>query len=226
VKAAREMGRSLVQYDALRAVRALGIETARTAFAHSVEDVRSLAAGMTPPVVLKIECRQLMHKSDAGGVKMGLKTPQEALQAAIAMEDGVRQAVPGAVIDGFVLQETAPSGVELFVGAGRDASFGPFVTVGLGGIFVEVLRDVATRLAPFDRETAAEMLRSLKGYSLLDGARGRPKCDIDAVCDALTRISALAAFEPSVRSMDINPLIVYPKGLGLLVLDARMVIGN
>ncbi|MBI5526609.1 MAG: acetate--CoA ligase family protein [Deltaproteobacteria bacterium] len=215
-------GETLVSYDALGAIRAEGIEVVPTFLAHDIEEVRTLSTGMPVPLVLKVQASGVSHKSDAGGVALGVSGPQDAVAKAIAMKDRVENIVPGAKVHGFILQETAPGGVEMFIGAGRDRSFGPFVTAGLGGVFVEIYRDVATLPAPVDGRAALGMLQSLGGFPVLDGFRGRPRCDLDALCDAIVKVSRLIASDERISGIDVNPIVVYPKGLGVLAVDARM----
>jgi acetyltransferase len=215
-------GDSLISYDALAALRAEGIGVVPTFLAHDIEEVRTLSTGIPPPLVLKVQSPGVSHKSDAGGVALGVSGPQDAVAKAIAMKERVENAVPGAKVKGFILQETAPQGVEMFIGGGRDRSFGPFVTTGLGGLFVEIYRDVATLPAPVGRESALEMLRSLSGFPVLNGFRGRPRCDLNALCEAISRISRLLASDDRITGLDVNPLVVYPAGLGVLAVDARM----
>ncbi|MFA6033325.1 MAG: acetate--CoA ligase family protein, partial [Myxococcota bacterium] len=223
VEACIGMGSRNISYDAMRILREAGIETVPTFFAGDVEQVRNIASAMNPPVVLKVQSEEILHKSDVGGVIMGIKSPQEALARALDMQSRLEEQ-SGLKVSGFVLQETAPDGVEVFLGAGRDPSFGPFVTVGLGGVFVEVMKDVAVSLAPVSMPEAISMIGSLAGYSLLAGCRGRPGTDIEALASAVVRVSQLISSVPQIESMDINPVIVYPKGLGAVAVDARMVL--
>jgi acetyltransferase len=222
ISACRGRGEKMISYDALRVLKSAGIDAVATYLAHDADEVRSVAASIPTPLVMKIASPDVAHKSDAGGVATGITGPQEAVSQALEMGDRVAARVPGARIDGFILQETAPEGVEVFIGAGRDPSFGPFVTVGLGGVFVEVLRDTATGLAPLDAAGALKLIESLKGAPLLKGARGRPPCDLDALCSAIVKVSNLIACVPEISGIDINPAVAYPRGLGLLAVDARM----
>jgi acetyltransferase len=225
VAACRARGETLVSYDALVALKAAGVETVPTYLAHDVQQVRTYASGMAFPVVLKVVAAGVAHKSDVGGVAMGIGGALDAAAKAIDMRERVELAVPGAKVEGFMLQETAPAGVEMFIGAGRDPSFGPYVTAGLGGVLVELFRDVAMRPAPLDRETALDMLRTLKGWKLLTGYRGRPACDVKALCEAIVKVGTLIAGEPHILEIDVNPIVVYPEGLGAIAIDARMRLG-
>jgi acyl-CoA synthetase (NDP forming) len=166
----------------------------------------------------------LLHKSDAGGVRVNLRT---AAEAATAIRDMMREpAIAAARIDGFLVEEMAPAGQEVVIGGLRDADFGPLVMVGLGGIFVEVLADVAFRICPITRLDAEEMLAELKGAALLDGARGRKPISKTAIIDALLKIGGEAGLlmrhAGDIKEADINPLIVSEKGA--VAVDARFIL--
>lgn len=225
IAACRERGETLVSYEALAALKAAGVETVPTYLAHDLQEVRTYASGMAFPIVLKAVAPGIAHKSDVGGVVLGITGALDAAARAIEMRERVELTVPGSKVEAFMLQETAPAGVEMFIGAGRDPSFGPFVTVGLGGVLVELFRDVAMRPAPLDAVAATDLLKSLKAWRLLTGFRGRPPCDVKALAEAIVKVGNLIAAESSLREIDINPIVVYPEGLGALAVDARMVLG-
>jgi acetyltransferase len=132
--------------------------------------------------------------------------------------------LPNAVIDGFLVERMAPAGQEVIIGMKRDPSFGPLMMFGLGGIFVELFRDVSFRVAPLTRHDALEMVRETKAFTLLNGFRGSPKYDLEAVLDHLIRLSHLAADFQSIQEIEINPLQVLPEGQGALALDCRMIL--
>lgn len=182
-------------------------------------------AALKPPFVVKVMSPDILHKSDVGGVKIGLAD-------AAAVADAIRtmQAVPAiakARVEGFLVEEMAPRGVEVVIGGMRDADFGPMVMVGLGGIFVEVLKDVAFRICPITRVDAAEMLDELKGAKILDGARGGIKASREAIVDTLLKIGGenglLLQHAATIREADINPLIVSERGA--VAADARFILG-
>jgi acyl-CoA synthetase (NDP forming) len=170
------------------------------------------------PLVLKAIAPSLVHKSDAGGVRLGLESVAAVAQAAATM----RAEIPG--LAGYLLQEQVAPGVELIVGCRRDETFGPVVLVGLGGVWVEVLQDVALRLAPVGVADARAMLDELRGAAVLHGLRGRPPVDRDALADIIVRVSRLAREQPEVRELDLNPVIAGPDGV--LAVDARVVWGD
>jgi acyl-CoA synthetase (NDP forming) len=182
--------------------------------AHTREDVLAAAAEVGYPVVLK--ALGLLHKSDAGGVRVGL-ADADALAAAWSEMDG-RLSAPE-----YSVEAMAPlaDGIELIVGARRDPRFGPVALVGLGGIYAELLGDVGVALAPLDRDEAVRLLESLQGAALLKGARGRAAVDIAAAADAAVALSRLAAARPDIAEIEVNPLLVTPEGA--LALDARII---
>jgi len=176
------------------------------------------------PVAMKIAAASIAHKSDIGGVALGVDGA-EHVRATFArlMATGARHAAGGAV-EGVLVSPMVAGAVETIVGVYRDPVFGPVVMFGLGGVFVEVMKDVAFRLAPFDEAEAAAMIRDTRGFALLDGARGRPKADVRALAKALAAVSRFAAAAgDSLDSLDINPLAVLPEGQGVLALDALIV---
>jgi acyl-CoA synthetase (NDP forming) len=192
-----------------------------------VRDAGAAAAvfkDLKPPLVLKVMSPDLLHKSDAGGVVVGLRSAEEAGEAVRAMMK--RPAIESARIDGFLLEEMVPGGVEVVVGGLRDAQFGPLVMVGLGGVFVEVLADVAFRICPVTRLDAEEMLDELKGAALLRGARGRKPVSREAIVDVLLKVGGdrglLMTHGEDIVEADINPLIVSEHGA--VAVDARIVL--
>ena len=175
------------------------------------------------PVALKVQSPDLAHKTDVGGVRLDVRTAAAVRTAFVEIVDGTRAAVAGARFDGVLVQRMAPAGVEVFLGARREPLVGALVLVGLGGMYVEVLADVALRLAPVSLAEAHAMLAELRGRALLNGARGRPRADMEALAATLVRMSELAAaLPPGVASIEINPLLVLPAGQGVLMLDAAI----
>jgi len=175
-------------------------------------------------VVLKIESPDIAHKTEAGGIRIGLSRPDEIAQAYEHILACVYRHAPQARINGVLVQEMAPAGVELILGITQDLTFGPVVSVGLGGMHVEVLRDVSHRLAPITPDDAIAMLRELRGFSVLVGVRGMLRRDITAVVDLLVRLSWVAHdLSDQIAELDINPLLVLEEGAGARVLDALVV---
>jgi acetyltransferase len=176
-------------------------------------------------VVLKIASPDILHKTDVGGVKVGLRSASDVRDAFDLIVYRANRYVPDAHILGCLVQQmVSTDGIEVLVGMSRDPQFGPLVTFGLGGILVEALKDVTFRVAPFGREDAEEMLDEIRAYSLLRGVRGRPPADRDAMIDTLLRIGQLVTDFPEIVEMDINPLMVYEQGRGAIALDMRLVL--
>ena len=200
-----------------------GIPVTREALARSEEEAAALAKNIGYPVVLKIESADIAHKTEAGGVKIGI---QDEAALRLGYQEILRNAQshqPNAIIAGVVVQEMIRGGKEMIVGMSRDAQFGPVIVVGIGGIFVEVLQDVAMRVAPLTKGDALDMIGELKGYRLLQGMRGEPASDIDALAEALCRFSRLAMDAPDeIAEIDVNPLVVLEEGRGVVALDCLM----
>lgn len=175
------------------------------------------------PVVLKIVSRDISHKTEFGGVAIGLQTKKELSNALVKMKRNAKKAK--AEVDGFVLQKMASGGREIIIGAKRDRNFGPIALVGLGGIYAEILKDTAIRVIPFSRTMAHQMIKDLKGYPLLSGARSREKYDIHEIVKVIMRVSKLINDHPEISEIDINPFFVLPEGKGGYALDARIILG-
>jgi len=184
----------------------------------------SIAKQLGYPVVLKGASRDVLHKSDANAVIIQI-ADQDALQKAFdTVEKNIRSANASAVIDGMLIEKMAAPGKELIVGMKRDAAFGPLMMFGMGGIFVELFKDIAFRVAPLSNEDIESMIRSTKAFELLEGWRGDSAYDIKAVADVIGKLSQLAVDYPNVREIEINPLRVFPQGDGALALDCRMLL--
>jgi acetyltransferase len=196
----------------------------KNGLAPTAEDAVRIASEIGFPVVLKIASPDILHKTDVGGVKVGLNNANDVRDAFELIVYRARRYVPDADIWGCMVQEMVPTGLEVLIGMSRDPQFGPLVTFGLGGIYVEALRDVTFRVAPFGEYDAYEMLSEIRAHSLLNGVRGKPAADKPALVDALLRISKLVTDFPEIVELDINPLMVYEKGQGVLALDMRMIL--
>ncbi|OPZ72942.1 MAG: hypothetical protein BWY80_01030 [Firmicutes bacterium ADurb.Bin456] len=170
------------------------------------------------PVVLKVASPKILHKTDVGGVKIGIKNPEEVRQAFIEIMDSVNRYLPKVIIYGIEVQKMMPRGTELIVGMTRDVQFGPLVAFGLGGIYVNLFKDVAFRLADglADAGKIEEMLMETKAYTLLRGYRGESPRDLGAVVDVIRRTARLVKDFPEINEMDINPLFAYERGLSAL----------
>jgi acyl-CoA synthetase (NDP forming) len=202
----------------------LGIPAPADCLATTAEEAAGCFAALGgQPVALKVQSADLAHKTDVGGVRLGLRTAADVADAFGKIVTSVRAARPDASIDGMLVQAMAPAGVEAFVAARREPLLGPLVVVGLGGVDIEALADVAMRLAPVSLPEAHAMLSELRGSALLRGSRGRPPADVDALASAVVRVSQLAAGLPaSIANVELNPVLVLPAGQGLLMLDAAI----
>ena len=178
------------------------------------------------PVVMKITSPDILHKTDVGGVKVGLKNAAEVREAFDTMIARAKEAKPQADIWGCLIQQMLKGGKEIIVGMNRDPQFGPLVMFGLGGIYVEVLKDVAFRIAPFSRQEAHDMMKEIRSYKLLTGVRGQAASDIDGIADALLKLSQLVTDFPEILEMDINPLMVFDEGQGVMGIDMRLVLAS
>ena len=222
---ARRQGRAALDEPAGKKLLAsFGIPVPKSLVVRDATEAAAACAKLKPPLVLKVVSPDILHKSDAGGVKVGLGNAGEVAEAVRAMMK--RPAIESARIDGFVLEEMAPAGVEVVVGGLRDPQFGPLVMAGLGGVFVEVLADVAFRICPITRLDAEEMLDELKGVALLRGARGRKPVARDAIVDVLLKVGGegglLMTHGEDIAEADINPLIVSEHDA--VAVDARFVL--
>jgi acyl-CoA synthetase (NDP forming) len=218
-------GRSaLTEIESKRLLEAVGISTAMAEQARTADEAAAAAARTGLPAVLKVLSSEVTHKSEVGGVMLGLRSEQEVRDAFERIRRNLAERAPGARFDGVAVQAMAAPGVELIAGVVRDERFGPLVLVGLGGIFVEVMQDSAFRLAPVDAREARAMLDELRGQAVLYGARGSRPIDFDAVTELIVKISELAARRAEIKEMDLNPVVAYDQGLK--VLDARVLLGE
>jgi acyl-CoA synthetase (NDP forming) len=176
------------------------------------------------PVVMKIVSSEISHKTDMGGVQLNLGSDAHVRTTYKEMMAGIKKKAPKAKVEGVAIQPMVGRGRELILGAKQDPNFGPVVITGLGGIFVEVLKDSSMRICPFDHVEAHEMLTELKGYPILAGVRGRKPYDIKCVEDALLKLCRLISAFPEIKEIDINPFLVMEKGKGGFALDARIIL--
>lgn len=213
---------NLNEEEAKQVVSAYGFRIPRSILAASETEAVNAAEEIGYPVVLKISSPDILHKSDFGGVIIGVKDSGEVRRHFCGITQKARRLVPGAEIKGVLVQQMITGGKEVILGMSRDPQFGPLLMFGLGGIYVEVLKDVAFRIAPVCLHDAEEMIREIRSFLLLKGVRGEKPLDIDAIADGILRLSQLVMDFPTIMEMDINPLIVFPKGEGVIALDARL----
>ncbi len=214
----------LPEYAARSLLSAYGISFPKVVRVTRVDEAVRAADGIGYPVVLKVASPDISHKTDVGGVAVGIEDGEQLRGAWERMERSLKSAAPTARVEGFEVEAQIQGGKEVLVGVQRDPDFGPIVVFGMGGIYVEVLRDVTFRLAPVRPLSVQRMVESIKSFALLKGVRGEAPSDLDALEEAIERISQLATDLPQVVELDLNPLIVRPKGQGVVAVDARVVL--
>ncbi len=214
----------LTEMESKQLLVSLGIPTTEMELAASREEAVTLSKAIGYPCVLKVLSRDISHKSDAGGVKVGLKSEEEVAQAYDAIMASCVAAFPDAVIEGVTVQNMAKPGLEVIIGMATDPQFGPVLMFGLGGVWVEVLKDVSFKIAPLTRGDAAKAVREIRASKLLDGFRGSQPVDRAALEDILMRVSDFVSRTPKVREMDLNPIFAYPDGA--IAVDARVILGE
>jgi len=220
---ARSEGRTvLTEVESKEFLKPAGINIIDTKLATSREEAISISRQFGFPVVLKIASPDIVHKSDGGGVRLGLKTASQVSKAYDDIMQAIRQKYPQARLHGVAVQKMARPGVEVIVGMSKDAQFGPVLMFGLGGILVEVLKDVSFRIVPLSRRDAAEMIREIKGYPLLEGYRGQEAVDISYLEELLLKVSDFVEKNPEIRELDLNPIFAY--GDGAIAVDARVIL--
>src|SRR5690606_7159069 len=216
---------ALNEIQSLRVLSGAGIPIVATEVAHSKAQASALAEKIGRPLALKVLSPDILHKSDAGGVQLNINGAAEAAQAYETILSNASRHAPDARIEGVLLAPMVKGGAECIMGVHVDPVFGPVVMFGLGGIFVEVLKDVSFRLAPFDKAEAQSMIEETRALAVLKGARGQRPMDIDAIAQALSALSHLAhALRHRLASIDVNPFVVLPQGQGAVALDALVVL--
>lgn len=211
----------LTEFEAKKVLASYGIPVTREMLAGNADEAASHARAIGFPVVMKIVSPDIPHKSEAGGVRVGVSDETEARAAFAELVSNARAFDANARIDGVLVQTMVEDGVEVILGVTNDPLFGPAIMFGLGGIFAEVMKDVSFRITPVRRSEINDMIREIKAFPILDGARGRPKADVDALADAIERLAALATdLAAQVSDVDINPLFVLPAGRGVIAADA------
>lgn len=222
VKAIKEGRTVLTEVESKHLLKQAGIDVVETRLATSKEEAISISKKLGFPVVMKIASADIMHKSDMGGVRLGLENSQAVGQAYDDIITAAKEKHPKAKIMGVAVQKMARPGVEVIVGMSQDDQFGPVLMFGLGGIMVEVLKDVSFRLVPLTKRDAAEMVRELKGYPLLEGYRGREKVNMAYLENLLLKVSDFVEKNPEVKELDLNPIFAYSDGA--LAVDARVIL--
>jgi acetyl-CoA synthetase (ADP-forming) len=221
-QARREGRKALLETEAKAICMEYAIPVTTFKLAKSKREAAEFAGQIEFPVVLKIVSPDIIHKSDAGGVIVNLKSPIEVRNAYEKILDNAKKYNSAAKIVGVLVQEMAPQSTEVIVGAIKDPQFGQTLMFGLGGIFVELLKDVTFRVAPITQEDAHEMVTKVKAYPLLKGYRNTPPADIDAIINVLLNTSKLVMDHPEIKELDLNPIMAYAKGAKTV--DARIIL--
>ncbi|MCX6135562.1 MAG: acetate--CoA ligase family protein [Ignavibacteriales bacterium] len=214
----------LPEEESVTILEAYGLPTLPSGLAKSRQEAISIAGRIGFPVVMKVDSDDIVHKFDVKGVLLDIRTAEAAGEGYDSILQNVEKAKPGARIKGIYIQKMVSKGEEVILGVKRDPSFGAVIMFGLGGLFVEVFRDVSFRVAPVGPRSASEMIREIRAYSMLAGARGKKPRDIRSVEEAIQRLAALATDFPEIKELDINPLIVNDEGGGCFVADARIML--
>jgi acetate---CoA ligase (ADP-forming) subunit beta len=218
----KEGRKALLEPEAKTICTEYGIPVTKFKVALNEKEAAKFADEISYPVVLKIVSQDIIHKSDAGGVLVNLKNDAEVVAGYLRIIENAKRYKPDAKIAGVLIQEMAPQSTEVIVGAIKDPQFGQTIMFGLGGIFVEVLKDVNFRIAPLTTEDAEEMITELKAYPLLKGFRNTPPADIDALVAILCSTSRLVMEHPEIKELDLNPVMAYQSGAKTV--DARIIL--
>jgi acyl-CoA synthetase (NDP forming) len=223
IDSARSQGRTvLTEIESKQVLAEAGIPVAAAQLAKTADEAVKIAEKAGMPAVLKIVSPEITHKSDIGGVKVGLGSAEEVRAAFEEIVAAARKAEPKARIEGVAVQKMAPAGTEVIVGMSKDPQFGPVLMFGLGGIFVEVLKDVAFRIVPLEPRDARQMVREIKGFPVLEGVRGKAPADLAALEGLILKVSEFVEAHPEIEELDLNPVFAYADGA--IAVDARIVI--
>ena len=221
-QARKEKRMVLTEIESKRVLREVGLNCTDTRLAATRENAVALSKEIGYPVVLKISSKDITHKSDAGGVKVNLKDKAEVERAYDEIMTSARNKFPNAVIEGVTVQSMARPGTEVIMGMVKDPSFGPVIMFGLGGVFVEVLKDVAFRIVPIETSDAVDMINEIKGKRLLEGYRGQEPADLAYLQQMLLKLSDFVNTTPEIEEIDMNPVFAYKDGA--VVVDARIIL--
>ena len=222
---ARAEGRTLLtEVESKQLLHEAGVSVTEARLATSASEAAAAAQKMGFPVVLKIISGDIAHKSDVGGVVLDLQSAAAVRKAYSGMMKSVSEAAPDASVEGVSVQQMAQPGTEVIIGTTTDPQFGPVMMFGLGGIFVEVLKDVAFRIVPLQRRDAKQLIREIDGYPVLEGVRGQPGADVKALEDMVLQVSKFVSKHPEIAELDLNPVIAYPDGA--IAVDARVVLAE
>jgi acyl-CoA synthetase (NDP forming) len=221
-KAKKEERSILTEFESKRILKQIGVPVVETRLARNQKEAVSISQRIGFPVVLKIISPDVVHKTDSGGVKLGLKNASEVKKAYDDILRSVKKKHPRALIHGISVQKMVPPGTEVIIGTSKDPQFGPVIMFGLGGVFVEVLKDVSFRVIPVGRRDAQEMIQETKGFPLLQAFRGKEPANISALVGMILKISKWINENPQIREMELNPVLAYKDKA--LAVDARIVL--
>lgn len=224
IRALEEGRNKLLEHEAYEFLKAFELPVPRFGLAASEDEAVKIARRVGYPVVLKIVSPDIVHKSDVGGVKVNITSDEEVTKWFNTIMSNVSAKAPGARITGILVQEMVPQDLEVIVGGTRDPVFGPVVMFGLGGVFVEVLKDVSLRIVPLTEYDAEEMISEIKSAKILQGYRGTPPRDIKALINIILKVSKVMESVEEVTDIDLNPIMVFPEGKGAKIADARILI--
>jgi acyl-CoA synthetase (NDP forming) len=222
IEKAKKEKRSLLETEAKELLKEYGIPVPDFKLIKGEDEIIGLAKEINFPIAMKIVSPDIIHKTDAGGVKVGIKTEMAAKITYQEIIFKAKKYNKEAKISGVIVYPMVPQGTEIIIGMMKDLHFGPVIMFGLGGIFVEVLKDISFRILPIEERDAREMIAEIKGYEILKGIRGEPPRDIQAIEEVLMKVSKLTMENPEIKEIDLNPVFVFDKGLQ--VVDARMIL--
>ena len=221
-KAGKEKRSLLTEIESKELLKAARIPVVETRLATSKKEAMEIAVKLGFPVVMKIVSPDVVHKSDAGGVKLSIQNASQAGKAYSEILANIKKHYPKAKITGVTVQKMAKQGIEVIIGMTKDAQFGPVIMFGLGGILVEVLKDVSFRIVPMTKMDASEMIGEIKGYPILKGYRGQDPADIPFLEDLIVKVSQFVDKNPEIKELDLNPVFAYKDGA--LAVDARIIL--
>jgi len=214
--------RILTEVESKELLKQWGIPVIETKLARTKKEAVSISKGIGFPVVLKIISPDVVHKSDSGGVRLGLANATQVSNAYSEIMVSMRQKYPKAAIQGVSVQPLARPGIEVIIGVSQDPQFGPVIMFGLGGVLVEVLKDVSFRIVPVTRRDAQEMIKEIKGYPILEGYRGQEPASISALEELIVKVSQFIEQNPQIKELDLNPIFAYKDKA--IAVDARIIL--
>jgi acyl-CoA synthetase (NDP forming) len=223
-KASQKRNRYLNEIESTEILKAYNLPITKKKMASSAEEAAAIASETGFPIVMKILSHDIIHKSDLGGVILNIASENEAKNAFNQIIENINKNAPDAKIEGVEVTKQIQNGLEVILGIKKDQSFGPVIMFGLGGIFVEIFRDISFRVAPVNKKRAYDMIKEIKSSDLLTGIRGTIPRDIESIADAIVKLSSLAVDCPQIKELDINPLIVLEQGAGCYIADTKIIL--